>query len=560
MAWWRDAKFGMFIHWGLYSVPAGSYHGAPEKGSNGEWIMNVCKIPVSEYAGYATEFNPTHFDADKWVRLAKDAGMKYMVITAKHHDGFAMFDSKVGGYNIVDNTPFKRDPLKELTEACGKQGMKLGFYYSQNQDWHAPGGSTAGGHWDPAQQGSFDKYLQTVAVPQVKELLSNYGPDFPAILWWDTPMSEMTPPRAALFQPLLARRPDLITNNRLSSGAAPGLGYPGDTETPEQHIPPSGFPNRDWETCMTINNTWGYKANDTSWKSEETLLHNLIDIVSKGGNYLLNVGPDSTGTIPQPEAERLLAIGKWLKTNGDAIYGTKGSPFKNQFGWGRVTQKDHRLFLHVFGWPHDQRLVVPIHNQPAKAFLLAAPDQLLSTSTSEEGLTISLPATAPDPIATVVELDLTDALDLLPPGSLAQKPDGSLKLEADTATLKSEDNAEPTARLEAVGGQPNIGYWVKSGDFATWTARIKKPGTFDVSAEYAAAPHPLGVGLILSAGENSVHAVIPATGAWNIFHTASLGTIEIANPGSVIVALKRDGDKSGGCNLRSLQFVPHESP
>ena len=274
MGWWRQARFGMFIHWGVYSVPAGTYDGK-KIGGIGEWIMNNGRIPVAEYAGYAKQFTASKFDADQWVETAQAAGMKYMVITAKHHDGFAMFHTKVDGYNVDDATPLARDPLAELAAACRKHGMKLGFYYSQCQDWHHPGGEALrGGHWDKAQDGDFDEYLNNVAVPQVKELLTNYGPV--SVLWFDTPTKLMTPERAAEFLPLLDLQPQIIVNNRL------GGGFRGDTETPEQRIPPQGFPpGRDWETCMTINDTWGYKSYDTNFKSTETLLHNPVDIASK---------------------------------------------------------------------------------------------------------------------------------------------------------------------------------------------------------------------------------------------------------------------------------------
>src|SRR6202789_2576162 len=327
MQWWREARFGMFIHWGLYSIPSGTWNGKQIPGV-GEWIMNTASIPVAQYKTLASQFNPTGFSAHDIVALAKSAGMKYIIITAKHHDRFAMFNSKTNSFNNLDATPFHRDPLRELAIECKKQGIKLGFYYSQDQDWTPPGGAAykTGDHqpptfhWDPAQNGSFDTYLQTKAIPQIKELLNNYG-EFPAIVWFDTPTSDMTPASAAEIVTLLNQHPNLIWNNRL------GGGYDGDTETPEQRSPPQGFPGRDWESCMTINDTWGYKSYDANFKSTEALLHNLIDIASKGGNYLLNIGPDSHGMVPQPEADRLRAMGNWLKVNGEAIYNTKATLF-----------------------------------------------------------------------------------------------------------------------------------------------------------------------------------------------------------------------------------------
>ena len=422
MQWWREAKFGMFIHWGVYSVPAGTHKGK-QIGGIGEWIMNRGKIPVAEYAEYAKQFNPVKFNADEWVRIAKDAGMKYIVITSKHHDGFAMFHSKTSPYNIYDATPFKRDPLAELAEACKKQGIKLGFYYSQAQDWHHPGGAAIGGHWDKAQDGNMDQYIKDIAVPQVREILSNYG-EFPAVLWWDT-AKDMNKERAdALYKAVQELKPKIIMNNRL------GGGYKGDTETPEQHIPATGFKDRDWETCMTINGTWGYKSYDNNWKSTQTLLRNLVDIASKGGNYLLNVGPTSEGLIPAPSVERLQEVGKWMKVNGEAIYGTTATPFAQPLPWGRATKKvgdaGATLYLHVFDWPKDGKLPLPGLNSAIEAAYLLADAQhkpLTTAAIEGGGVTIELPAQAPDPISSTVVLKVKGPLDIKqpPPAAPAEK-------------------------------------------------------------------------------------------------------------------------------------------
>ena len=404
MDWWKDAKFGLFIHWGLYSVPAGVYNGK-EIGGIGEWIMNNGKIPVNEYAQYATQFNPTGFNADEWVKMAKDAGIKYIVITSKHHDGFAMFDSKVSNYDIMDASPFKRDIIKELSEACKKQGMPLGLYYSQAQDWNAPGGAAFGGHWDSAQDGDMDKYLDEKAVPQVSEILNNYG-DI-KILWWDTPIN-MTPERAAKFMPELAKHPNLIYNNRL------GGGFAGDLETPEQFIPATGIPGKNWESCMTMNDTWGFKKNDQNWKSSEVLVRNLIDIASKGGNYLLNVGPTQMGLIPDASVERLKEIGTWMKVNGEAIYGTQASPFK-QLDWGRCTLKkvDDKtlIYLHVFDFPEDGILKVPgLTSEVNAAYSLKSPEKKLQLENTGNYMNIHLSGVEKDRFATVIVLETKDVV------------------------------------------------------------------------------------------------------------------------------------------------------
>ena len=417
MAWWRDAKFGMFIHWGVYSVPAGYYKGKPV-GGIGEWIMHKGKIPMAEYQHFAKQFTAEKFDAAKFVSAAKDAGMKYIVITTKHHDGFAMFDSKVNDWTIVRASPFKKDPVKELAEECRKQGVRLGFYYSQAQDWNN-GGAAAGGKWDKAQEHNMDDYVDKTAIPQITELLSNYGPDTPAVVWWDTPTG-MSKERAARIDAVIQKlRPGLIQNNRLGGGTK------GDTETPEQHIPAQGYPGRDWESCMTLNDTWGFKKDDTHWKSTETIIRNLCDIASKGGNYLLNVGPDSHGEIPQESVRRLAEVGEWMKVNGGAIYGTTATPFGEEFGkpvegksgygtkvqvssqndW-RATKKPGHVYLILFKWPSNGSFKTPALSQKVTgASLLADVSAKLTVSQDEKGITVSgLPAKAPDPIASVIDL------------------------------------------------------------------------------------------------------------------------------------------------------------
>ncbi|WP_160711216.1 alpha-L-fucosidase [Chitinophaga solisilvae] len=429
MKWWREARFGMFIHWGDYAVLAGNYKGQ-QVGRGGEWIMNRAKIPVAEYQQYARQFNPVKYDADAWVKTARDAGMKYIVITAKHHDGFAMFKSAASKWNIADATPYGKDVLKPLAAACKKYGIKLGFYYSQAQDWNNPGGAAArkiasegwpnpdsatidaftqanNGHWDPAQfSASMGEYIDRVAVPQVKELLTNYGEV--AVLWWDTP-TNMTDEYAKKLQEALQLQPNIITNDRLKRP-----NFPGDYKTPEQKIPAqSELDGRDWETCMTMNGTWGYKSYDHKWKSTETLIRNLIDIASKNGNYLLNVGPDALGQFPQGSIDGLKGIGQWMKVNGESIYATNGSPFA-ALPWGRCTKKTNgqqtTLYFHVFNWPADGKLLVPgMKNKITSAGLLANGAKI-TTSTTEEGLVINVPATAPDAAATVIKIETTGSL------------------------------------------------------------------------------------------------------------------------------------------------------
>lgn len=407
MAWWREARFGLFIHWGIYSVPAGLWRGkeVPSrlKGwvSRGEWIMFHGEIPVSEYEKFAAEFNPIKFDADAIVQLAKDAGMRYLVVTAKHHDGFAMYCTKASPFNICDATPFTRDPVAELAEACQRHGIKFGIYYSHAQDWHHPGGASWHGcdHWDKAQDGDMDEYLRTIAVPQVRELLTSYGPI--ALMWWDTPVN-MTKERADMLMPLMELQPGIIVNNRLGY-------YDGDLSTPEQEIPPTGL-DSDWETCMTMNETWGYSSVDHDWKSTTMLVRNLIDVASKGGNFLLNIGPDSLGQVPEPSVKCLQEIGRWMKVNGEAIYGTTSSPFTDNGFDGRCTVKGDKLYLFVYDWPEGGILLAETRTPPRSVrFLNGSPAVYTEVPGTDQGVrvAISSPAT-PDPIATVVEVTYDD--------------------------------------------------------------------------------------------------------------------------------------------------------
>ena len=544
MQWWRDARFGMFIHWGVYSVPAGTYDGQ-QIGGIGEWIMHNGKIPVATYKAYAKQFNPVKYDPDAWVCLAKEAGMKYIVITSKHHDGFALFDSKVTDWDIVDATPYGKDLLKPLAEACRKYGLKLGFYYSQAQDWNHPGGSAMGGHWDPAQDGSMDEYIKTIAAPQVEEILTNYG-DI-AVLWWDTP-HDMNRRRADLLQPLIALHPGIITNNRL------GGGYPGDTETPEQHIPATGYKDRDWETCMTMNDTWGYKSYDHNWKSTEMLIRNLVDIASKGGNYLLNVGPTSLGEIPQPSIERLQAIGKWMKVNGESIYGTTATPFA-RLTWGRCTKKIDKngatLYLHVFDWPTEGKLLVPgLKNKAKKTYLLAKGKSLKSTS-GEDGLTISLPEKPLDPINTVVVVKVKGDIQVekVLPG---QDDVGAVSLNSILANIHNVNGSN--TQVESKGGKMNIGYWTSPYVTVDWDFKIDRSGMFEVIADMAIASEQTR--LTVKMGDQTLDVTVPSTGSYDTFMERSLGQVMLEKAGAYNIAFLPHKEKWQPLNIRSVRLVP----
>ena len=429
MKWWRNARFGLFVHWGLYAVPAGEYRGKAVPGI-GEWIMASADIPREEYEKFAREFNPVKYDPDEWVRTAKDAGMGYIVITSKHHDGFCLWDTKATDYNVVKATPYGKDLLKPLSEACKRAGLKFCVYYSI-LDWHHPAqyldpdARTKGKPRDayakdrihPDRKAEYVDYMKT----QLKELITN---DDPAVLWFDGEWQDWWTEEDArdLYRYLKALKPDLIINNRIGKGRegmqglSKGPGYTGDFGTPEQQIPATGLPGVDWESCMTMNDTWGYKSADEHWKSSATLIRDLVDIASKGGNFLLNVGPTPDGLIPKASVERLHDIGAWMKANGEATHGTTASPFPTP-AWGRYTKADGRLYAHVFDWPKDGRLEVPpVRNKVAKAYLLAQRDEPLRVEQTEKSaVVVRLPETAPDPVASVVVLEFEGPLEVIRP-------------------------------------------------------------------------------------------------------------------------------------------------
>lgn len=420
LAWFRDAKFGLFIHWGLYAIPAGEWKGKYVPGI-GEWIMNRARIPVAEYEQLAKQWNPVKFDPDAWVQMAQDAGMKYIVITSKHHDGFALFDSKVTTWDVVDATPFKRDILKELSAACQKRGLPLGFYYSQAQDWHEPGG--AGNDWDfgpdvgpdGKERKDYDGYLRGKAEPQVRELLTGYGPV--ALIWFDTPRL-MTPERARRFTDIVRTlQPKTLIDGRL--GAA------GDYVSTGDNVIPAQVQTEAWEVPATMNHTWGFRKDDRDWKSPGDVTFKLVDIVSKGGNYLLNVGPTAEGVIPAGSQDTLRVVGRWLRTNGEAIYGAGPTPWGDELGepsargtkdlrgnplalphneW-RVTTRPGKLYFIFFQEPRVPFELPPMRNAVKRAYRLADRQPVeVKVENGRPQLVIAPPIH--DPMATTVVVEI----------------------------------------------------------------------------------------------------------------------------------------------------------
>jgi alpha-L-fucosidase len=409
MQWWRQARFGMFIHWGLYAVPAGEWDGTS---NHAEWILTTAQIPVEQYEKFGPQFNPVKFNADQWVRMAKDAGMKYLVITSKHHDGFCLWDSDATDYDIMDRTPFKRDILKELSVACKEQGIKLCFYHSI-MDWHHPD-YLPRRKWEKrsADGADYTRYISYMKA-QLKELVLRYDP---AVLWFDGEWEKTWTHEDGLklYDYVRSLKPAIIINNRVDKGRHGMQGtfdtsqYAGDFGTPEQEIPASGL-DYDWESCITMNRYWGWNKHDKDFKSTEDLIHKLVDIASKGGNFLLNIGPKPDGTFPIESSERLKHIGQWMDVNGESIYGTTASPFTG-LPWGRCTKRiEHDktvLYLHVFDWPSNRKLRIPELESKIDTSYLLANHEPLETSSDEKGIVIEVPKEPIDPMNTVIVLEV----------------------------------------------------------------------------------------------------------------------------------------------------------
>ncbi|MCI0499877.1 MAG: family 20 glycosylhydrolase [Planctomycetales bacterium] len=452
--WWRLARFGMFIHWGLYAVPGGEWDGQT---GHGEWILTTAQIPIQRYEQFAGQFNPVLFDAAQWVRMAREAGMKYIVITSKHHDGFCLFDSKVARYDVMDAAPFKRDILKELADECKKQGVRLCFYYSI-MDWNHPD-YLPRRDWEdrPAEGADFDRYVAYMKA-QLKELIERYDP---GVLWFDGEWEHTWNHERGvdLYNYVRTLKPDIIVNNRVDTGRGGMEGihdarkYAGDFGTPEQQIPATGIQGYDWETCMTMNQHWGWNKNDKMFKSGTDLIQKLVDIASKGGNFLLNVGPKEDGMFPQESIDRLREIGRWMSTNGESIYGTSASIF-SELDWGRSTTRGNTLYLHVFDWPAEGRLWVPgLITEAGQAVLLSAPDQPLEVEHVNDGVYLRLPQKAVDPAVSVIRLTFDQTPRVISPPRIMGRqqfyPSSLVAIEGgagDVQICYTLDGTEPTAQ------------------------------------------------------------------------------------------------------------------
>lgn len=474
MQWWREARFGMFIHWGLYAIPAGEWQGQSYP-DIGEWIMQRAKIPVREYEKLAGQFNPTQFNAKEWVAVAKQAGMKYITITSKHHDGFAMFKSTASKYNIVDATLYRKDPIKELAEECHRQGLKMCFYYSQILDWHEPDGE--GNNWDFTTPPNFQKYLDEKVKPQLTELLTQYGAI--DLIWFDVAQSKeksISREQAQSLKDLVRKlQPQCIISGRLCGGVETDYRSTGD------NVIPSNFDNGDWEVPATLNHTWGFRKDDHDWKNPETLTRFLFDIAAKGGNYLLNVGPTAEGIIPPESVAILGRVGEWMKANSECIYGTTANPFRLEFDWGNITQKPGKLFLGFSHWPTTPFSLGGLKNPVKKIYCLADPAQTAlpfeatyDSKNDHHNLKIILPTTAPDKVLPVVVVEIEGNADV--EKEISQQSTGTLLLPG----LSAQANKNGLPAALDFSGRDGGAFWTDGAIRLSWDFKIEQPGVYQV--------------------------------------------------------------------------------
>jgi alpha-L-fucosidase len=561
--WWTDAHFGMFIHWGIYTVPAGEWNGKPVAGL-GEWIMNRGKIPVRDYEKLAGQFNPVKFDADAWVTVAKQAGMKYLTITSKHHDGFAMYGSKVSPYNIVDATPFHRDVMKELAAACQRQGIRLCFYYSQTQDWHEPDAVGNDWDWPDDSKKNFQKYYDAKVIPQVREILTGYGPI--GLIWFDTPRNITQQQSQQLADLVHQLQPNCLVSGRVGHGL-------GDYDSAGDNQISVGAVKRPWETPVTMNDTWAFKKDDHNWKPVEVLIRQLATTSSRGGNYLLNVGPTSEGVIPPESVERLAKVGQWMKTNGESIYATSANPFPYELPWGVLTSKPGRLYLHVFRWPGKSLEIYGLRSKVDRAYLLAG-GQAVHTIQKEDkangysSLSLDLPAQPLDSSDSVIVLQLAGKIDV--DTSLQQQPDGTVTLTPHLGDMQKPAGSE--ARLDSRGV---VERWTQSGGSIAWKFKVNHPGAFAV--ELVTSQQKYGTGwdggqsvTLNFAGQNVAEHKLagvvadngkednPSNPYWP-YVISKIGRVQISKSGEYSGTLTVDGIPAGqkfGLTLVSIRLVP----
>ncbi|NHA05398.1 alpha-L-fucosidase [Mucilaginibacter sp. HC2] len=566
IAWWRDARFGMFIHWGIYSLPAGEWEGK-NTGGYAEHLMRKAKIPRSAYLELAHRFDPVKFNADKWVRAAKYAGMRYLIITAKHHDGFAMYNSQVSDYNIVKQTAWKHDPMVDLAAACKKYGLKFGFYYSHAFDWEHP--DAPGNDWDYQNPGGdlnlfggrdwYDlhpellpkavNYVDKKAIPQIKELITKYHPD---ILWFDTPQKLPLSENIRILKAIRETAPNIVVNGRLARGSGNlQMGdYKNTGDRPAEFFPATG----DWEAIPTTNESYGYSKFDKSHKPVSFFIRLLAKAASRGGNLLMNIGPMGNGEFAPEDTAILQGIGRWMSKNSASIYQTTKTPLPYQ-SWGVSTRKNNLLYLHVFNWPKDGKLIVGgLKSTVNKVWQLANKKELKFNRINPLDIAIHLPDQAPDTSNTVLVMETTGQIET-----------DTVRLLASHETINRLLAFD--ARLEGKGfsfgdGKTSSYYvegWKNTNQSVNWDFRLIEPASYKVILKYVADTVDEGT-YELSAGRFKVQGSINALPKGTLVKEQALGTVPL-EPGTYSLSISPvEIKKTGLMKILEVQLIPVSKP
>jgi alpha-L-fucosidase len=542
-----EGNYALFIHWGLYSLLANKVDGKTYYGI-GEWIMNgrMANIPYQEYMKLAGDFNPVNFDAEAIAQLAKDAGMKYVIITAKHHDGFAMYGSEVDDFNIVDATPWGKDPMHELAAACRKRGLGFGFYYSHNQDWTFPGGGLGPKIDADGNPATFDDYFKRKCLPQVEELTSRYGPI--ELIWFDTPGGMEKKYVEQLVEVVRRNQPNALVSGR----AGHGLGdYQtlGDMEIPDQNV--SGM----WESVDTTNDSWAYAWYDENWKAPQEILHRLVSCVARGGTYMLNIGPTGNGAVPERAARALREAGQWIQRYPQVVYATDASPWQRALPWGDVTVKGNHLFLSVFDWPDSGKLYLPGLKTPIQsAQLLADGERVdLPSERSGEWTIFQIPAKAPESLASVIELTLAGPPEVDP--TIGLDPNG------ETRILAKFGKANKGVRISNQRWMEKFGEWKVAFPAHTWKPDGRLTFDVDVLAEgdYQVDLTYSGEGRIVwGVGIDGGESIQNQQGAAEVYHTYPIGWLNFPKPGRYTITVTCLEGNRNSAKLKALHLTPIE--
>ena len=541
VALFRDGNYGMFIHWGIYSHLGGQWKGQTFYGI-GEWIKRQMKISEPDYMAEAKNFNPTAFDAREIVRVAKAAGMKWIIITSKHHDGFAMFKS-AHPFNIVDASPFARDPMKELAAATREAGLGFGFYYSHNQDWTASGGNNGPKQNADGTPASFDQYFSEKCYPQVKEICTQYGPlNF---VWFDTPDNMPKEHAEKLTALVRETQPSALLCSRVGYGLGDYLSK-GDMEVAPRNLP--GL----WETCDTTNDSWAYAWYDQNWKDQKEILHRLVSTVGRGGTYLLNVGPDGSGRIPAQATKYLLQAGTWIQRYPQVVYSAGPSPWDHAQPWGDVTTSGNTLNLVVFDWPAQGRLMLPGLQTEIAAAGVVSDGKLLPVSWKKRGTwtELQLPPSPPDHPASVIAVKLRAAPQV--DQTLGVHPNLPTSLLIEFAEVKDAIKEE-IRWMEKFGewkAANQVSAWKANGR-AVWTVNVAEAGDYRLDLKYKGEGRLVwrietDEGLTLQNQQNSSP----------IYQSHAFGLLTFKRPGQHTLAVSLVDGSRDKASLQAIRLSP----